>query len=200
MNSTSLCPWSIAAFSKGLYVRDVRKIWCLVNEASEAEDSQLEDITEKSSISGAAYDFQKMTPFVNEACNPIWHGSEVGRSSCRWNVVCRILQSISLNLYLVGTCAPKLASHLVRRQDATLTDGEECKHASKAVYASRGHISLQECWNTGTCRASVSEAHVFLGKDQSSCWISWHCTQGSLVNFHGFHGVSTPWEPTYNFC
>lgn len=33
------------------------------------EDSQL-DIAEETSISGAAHDFQKMTPFVNEACNP----------------------------------------------------------------------------------------------------------------------------------
>lgn len=144
--------------------------------------------------------FSWWPPLLMKHAILIWHGPQVGRPSCRWNVICHILQSISPNLYLVGTCAPELASHLVQRQHATLTDGEECEHASKPVHASRGHISLQECWNTGTRRASVSEAHVFLGNHQSACWISWHGTWGSLVNFHGFRRVSTPWEPTYNFC
>lgn len=34
MNSTDLCPCSAAAFSKRLYVHNVRKIWRIVNETS----------------------------------------------------------------------------------------------------------------------------------------------------------------------
>jgi len=70
MNSTDLCPWSVAAFSKGLYVCNVGKnlAYCKLNLS--AQDSQLEDIIQKTTISGAACDFQLMAPFANEACSP----------------------------------------------------------------------------------------------------------------------------------
>lgn len=42
--------------------------YCKLNLS--AEGSLLGDIIRKTSISGAAYDFQLMAPFANEACNP----------------------------------------------------------------------------------------------------------------------------------